>query len=76
MSLQAFVAFAGSPYTFGITIMLIVGWAIAGAYVAGNALWQITIQVWTPRSNMLACFLRLLQIQHAQQSSFLSSLAC
>ena len=46
--LQAFVAFAGSSYTFGITIIFIVGWAIAGIFVAGNALWQITIQVCIP----------------------------
>ena len=44
-TVQAFVAFAGSSYTFGITIFLVVGWAVAGAWVAGNALWQIMIQV-------------------------------
>ena len=46
-SLQAFVAFAGSSYTFAITVFLVLGWAIAGAWVAGNPLWQITIQVCT-----------------------------
>ncbi|CAL5222302.1 g4644 [Coccomyxa viridis] len=41
---KGFVAFAGSSYTFAITILLIVAWAVAGAWLATNALWQITIQ--------------------------------
>lgn len=57
--LQNFVAITGSSFTFAATIVLIIGWGIAGIFVASNAIWQIAMQVKTcaPQSclMMLPC---------------------
>ena len=46
--LQAFVAIAGSSYTFGITVFLVSAWGVAGAWFAGSQIWQIAMQVTPP----------------------------
>jgi len=56
-TLQSFVAFAGSSYTFGITVLLIIGWGVAGAFLAGNAIWQIAMQVYTPYMQAFIAFI-------------------
>ena len=43
--LQNFVAITGSSFTLAATVVLIIGWGIAGIFVASNAIWQIAMQV-------------------------------
>ena len=35
---------AGSSWTFGLLLLLIGGWAIAGIFLHGNEIWQIVMQ--------------------------------
>ena len=36
--------FAGSSWTFGLVLLLIGGWAVAGIFLHGNEIWQIVMQ--------------------------------